>query len=168
MTRSPLIPLVVAGAFLFAARADAATQRCHTNPPKVIKIPKGADVRVTEQTCVIEFPEDARRAKYKAWVYTTWRPVGGGGVRPKQFEDYDVTARLELNQRGKDRVLTTRTCRIASRLNALVSGSYTCQTPVDGVYGRFGRFSGDGRVIYDIDGDGKNNFRWPLHGSPTV
>jgi hypothetical protein len=156
-------------AFLVAAPAHAANkQRCHTNAPKVIAIPRGADVRVSEQTCVIEFPVGAGRAKYKAWVHTTWRPSGSGGIRPKQFEDYNVTARLELNQSGPDRNLAKRTCKIASRLNRLASGSYTCQTDVEGNFGTAGRFTGDGSVVYDVDGDGKGNFSWPLTGSPAV
>jgi hypothetical protein len=153
-----------------AAPAHAANeQQCKTNKARVIKLPRGADVRVTEQTCVIKFPVGADRAKYKAWVYTTWGPTGSGGIRPEQFEDYNVTARLELNRPGTDRVLGKRTCRIASAINRVASGAYTCQTNVEGNFGTARAFTGDGSVVYDVDGDGKGNFpAWPLDGSARV
>lgn len=162
------IGLAAAG-LLFAAPAQAQnTQRCHQGAPKVIKLPRQADIRVTEQTCVIRFPVGTDRTKYKAWVYTTWRPAGGGVVRPKLFEDYNVQARLELNQRGADRVLGRRTCKIASIINRRASGTHTCQTNVEGNFGTAGGFTGDGTVVYDVDGDGKGNRSWPLHGSPRA
>jgi hypothetical protein len=169
MPRS-LMAAAVAAAFLVAAPAHAANeQKCKTNKPRVIKLPRGADIRVTEQTCVIKFPVGADRARYKAWVHTTWGPTGGGGIRPKQFEDYNVTARLEINRRGPDRVLGKRTCKIASVINRVASGSHTCQTNVEGNFGTARVWTGDGSVVYDVDGDGKGNFpSWPLHGSPRV
>ena len=156
-------------AFLVAARArarrEAALSHQHAqgdqDPARRRRPHNRADLRD-------RVPVDAGRAKYKAWVYTTWTPTGSGGVRPKQFEDYNVTARLELNHSGPDRDLGKRTCKIAARLNRLASGSYTCQTGVEGNFGTAGRFTGDGSVIYDVDGDGKGNFNWPLTGSPAV
>jgi hypothetical protein len=159
-----------AAAFLAAAPAIAANeQKCSPTTAREIKLPRGADIRVTEQTCVITFPVGTDRAKYKAWVYTTWGPKGSGGIRPEQFEDYTVTARLEINRRGPDRVLGKRTCKIASVINRVASGAYTCQTNVEGNFGTARVWTGDGSVLYDVDGDGKGNFpRWQLHGSPRV
>lgn len=167
-TLSLAVAALVAPLLLAAPAHARNTQRCHQGAPKVIKLPGQADIRVTEQTCVIKFPVGTDRAKFKAWVYTTWKPAGGGTVRPKLFEDYNVQARLELNQRGADRVLGTRTCKIAATINRAASGSYTCETNVEGNFGTAPRFTGDGTVVYDVDGDGKGNRRWPLQGSPRV
>jgi len=170
MPRS-LLPVAALAALLAAAAPAHAQneQRCHTNKAKVIRLPRGADVRVTEQTCIIKFPVGTDRARYKAWVFTSWQPTGSGGIRPKQFEDYNVTARLEINRRGPDRVLGKRTCKIASVINRVATGSHTCQTNVEGNFGTARVWTGDGSVVYDVDGDGRGNFpAWPLHGSPRV
>jgi hypothetical protein len=161
--------LAVTAAAVAPPAHAANTQRCHQGGPKVIKLPRQKDVVVTEQTCVIEFPQGNRRAKYKAWVHTTWRPTGKGSIRPKLFEDYNVKVRLEINRSGPDRVLGRRTCKIAHVINGRASGSHTCQTNVVGNFFSDGApFTGDGSVVYDVDGDGKGNRSFSLRGSPGV
>lgn len=161
--------LAALGLALSAQPAQAATQKCKFSPKRVIKIPKQADLEVDQQTCVIRFPQ-TNGSKYKAWVYTRWQRTGGGPILSKRVEDYIVHARLEFNDAGNDPNVETAECPITAKVNAEPAGSHTCQTPVSKTFHDNGppAHTGDGTVIYDIDGDGEGNKRWDLAGSPRV
>jgi hypothetical protein len=160
--------LATLGLALAAPPAQAATQKCKFSATRVIKIPKQADLEVRQQTCVIRFPQ-ANGSKFKAWVYTTWQRTGSGPILNKRVEDYIVRARLEFNQPGDDRNIEVAKCNITSAINRRPAGSQTCQTPVSVLFvDGPPEFTGDGTVIYDVNGDGKGNKRWDLDGSPRV
>jgi hypothetical protein len=169
--------VVVAAAAAAAPQAAQArnTQRCFPSNTHgvatVIRLPHIADVRVTEQTCVIKFPVGHGLARYKAWVRTTWAPTGSGRVTGERFNHYTVQARLEFRLPGGDRVISHRDCAIANTIDAFVHSSDVCQTPLSRTFvgGNPERaFTGDGKVVYDIEFDGKGSRTMHLHGTPRV
>jgi hypothetical protein len=156
------------GLAVAATPAEAATQRCKFDTTRVIKLPKQADLEVRQQTCVIRFPQ-TNGSKYKAWVYTTWQRTGDGPILPKRVEDYVVRARLEFNRKGDDDNVEGAKCSVTAAVNNRPAGSHTCETPVSATFHDGPpAFTGDGTVIYDVEGDGKGNKRWDLAGSPRV
>jgi hypothetical protein len=126
---------------------------------------------VTEQTCVIKFPQGNGLAKYKSWVHTTWAPTGSGRLDGNRFFRYDVHARLEFSRPGRDKTVLHRTCDVSGSIDGIVSGTYTCQTPVSHSFvgGSPERaFTGDGTVVYDVVSDGRPRRTMRLHGTPRV
>jgi hypothetical protein len=166
--------VAVAAAVPQAAHATN-TQRCFPSnthgAATIIRLPHIADVRVTEQTCVIRFPQGHGLARYKAWVRTTWAPTGAGRLSGDRFHHYTVQARLEFRLSGGDKVIREHDCPIGNSIDGLVSGSNVCQTPLSPTFvgGNPERaFTGDGKVVYDVEFDGKSSRTMQLHGSPRV
>jgi hypothetical protein len=163
------IGVAAAAAAMSALPAEAQNrQRCEQGAARVIKIPRQPDLRVTEQTCVLAIPQGGDAFKFKAWVHTTWDAVGGGDI-DKRFEDYVTQARLEFNPANPDTNLEVRSCNILPMINAAAGGSATCETPVSKTFIEVDpAFTGDGAVVYDVNGDGKGNFVRELRGTPRV
>jgi hypothetical protein len=171
--------LAVASVAAAAAAPQAAqarnTQRCFPSNTHgvatVIPLPHIADVRVTEQTCVIKFPVGHGLARYKAWVRTTWAPTGRGRSSGERFYRYTVQATLEFRLPAGDKVISHHNCAIANTIDAFVHSSNVCQTPLSRPFvgGNPERaFTGDGKIIYDIEFDGNGSRTMQLHGTPRV
>jgi hypothetical protein len=149
--------------------ADAQNrQKCKQGPARIIKIPRQPDIRVSEQTCLIAFPQGGNAFKFKAWVHTKWDAVAGGNIK-KRFDGYDIQARLEFNPASPDTDLEVANCNILPMINAAPGGEATCETPVSEAFTEVDpAFTGDGAVTYDVNGDGKRSVTRQLHGTGRV
>jgi hypothetical protein len=164
---APIAAAAAVVAAVSAQPAQAQNQQCDQGARKLIKIPRAPDVSISHQTCVIAWPQGGSDYRLKAWVHTTFESIGNGRLG-KRFEDFTVYARLEANKRGRDTNLKESKCDIAWLLNEARAQSNTCDTAI-GTYGETRpTFTGDGTVIYDVDGDGKGNRKVELRGTQRV
>ncbi|MFI9846092.1 hypothetical protein ACIHFD_54345 [Nonomuraea sp. NPDC051941] len=81
----------------------------------------------------------------------------------KRFDKFVVQARLERD----DRVIASQSCDLTDEINNEFDGSDTCTTSYVTSSAQDG-WIGDGKVTYNIDGDGKSDFTWNLHSSGEV
>lgn len=159
--------VVIAAALvgLGSTHADPAlanVQKCYWNPTTTYRLPGEQDVRVRHQVCVIKFSG----ARYKAWIFTRWSPVGGGAMHHR-FDAFKIQVRFEQDDEVAGYAPVW--CDITSQINHNKSGTQTCQTKVAGPVPRPDMANtGDGKVVVNVDGDGKGAATHQLHGSPVV
>ncbi|MEV4015457.1 hypothetical protein AB0J35_33640 [Nonomuraea angiospora] len=80
-----------------------------------------------------------------------------------RFDKFVVQARLERD----DRVIASQSCDLTDTLNNDFEGSDTCTTSYVTSSAQDG-WTGDGKVTYNINDDGKSDYTWNLHGSGEV
>lgn len=140
------------GLVLTAAPASAAS-KCGEDQKKTFYPPGRANTFVTARTCV-----QTDGTMKRGWVEISW--TGKAGAK---FDDFIVTARLERNDAERGYAY----CPITSDVNGSSSGSYTCD-PLPVRTSQTGGWTGDGKIIYDYNDDGKGDFTWDLKGSPKL
>ncbi|MFG1998775.1 hypothetical protein ACGFNU_06465 [Spirillospora sp. NPDC048911] len=140
------------GLVLTAAPASAAS-RCGADQKKTFHPPGRSNTTVTARTCV-----QSDGTLKRGWVEISW--IGGTGAK---FDDFVVTARLERNDAERGYAY----CPVTSDVNGSSTGSYTCD-PLPVRTSQSGGWTGDGKIIYDYNDDGKGGFTWDLTGSPKV
>lgn len=159
---------VVAAAVSAQPAQAQSRQECDQDVARVIKIPRQADVRISDQICVIAWPQGDGAFKFKAWVHTRWDRVGRGKAG-KPFDSYAVQARLEFNPANPDTDLEVANCDLWPPLKYHASGSVTCDTfPSDTFKEVDPAFTGDATIRYDVNGDGKGARTRELRGTHRV
>ncbi|MFB4262527.1 hypothetical protein [Nonomuraea sp. GTA35] len=146
------------GGLLVASPAQAASWTCDASwQTKSFDLPNKPDVTVRARACVYK-DGNTRRARIQfSWDTNTGVSVG------KRFDKFVVQARLERY----DAVFRHMNCDYTEALNYYVSGSDTCTTGYMTSTAQNG-WTSDGTIVYNIDGDGKDDFTWNLHGSDQV
>ena len=94
----------------------------------------------------------------------TWPGRRGGGANDgdRKFD----ALRLEVRAERYDQVYASASKSIAGEVNRSESG--TDSTPIARSESTLNNgWSGDGRVVYDIDRDGEGAHYWDLTGTPT-
>ncbi|GAA2869700.1 hypothetical protein [Nonomuraea rubra] len=146
---------VLVGASLAAASPAAATTNCSTWAKKTIALPGKPDLLVEARTCVLT---DGNYRKGR--VQVKWSQ--DGLTYGNRFDKFVVQARLE-----RSIVHATTNCDYRHEVNSQGGGSETCDTPfkyssVDGSW------IGDGKIVYNVNNDGKGDYTWGLKGSPSL
>jgi hypothetical protein len=145
-----------------------ARKECDQEAARVIKIPRLKDVRISDQVCVIAWPQGKNTFKYKAWVHTRWERVGSGKLG-KPLDSYNVQVRLEFNPADPDTDIDVRECDLWPPLDEHASGSETCETFISDTYKEIDpAFTGDATIRYDVNGDGKGSRTREMRGTHRV
>ncbi|MFC9972668.1 hypothetical protein ACFVH6_17445 [Spirillospora sp. NPDC127200] len=142
------------GALTLAAPANATDSKCATSTKEFPTTGFNADVKV--QLCLHRNwsgPGGSNETKW-ATAVVSWGESGSG-----KWENFDVQVRIEQN----DGVVKSKTCDVTNIGNT--SGSYTCKL---GPYTNISGNTADGKVVYNINDDGKGNQTWDLAGTPKL
>lgn len=141
--------------------AHAAVTECSDwgRNEKTFSLPNKPDVTANAIVCI----ENNGADYYAAYITVYWDggPVWLYGDR---FDRFEVDVYRERNQVLKGAVYD---CDITGEINNLTESSDTCLQPFRH-YDTGGRWTGDGWIVYNINGDGEGNKYWYLYGSPSV
>jgi hypothetical protein len=145
------------GTALMAPPAQAGSWSCYgTWDHRNIALPGKPDIDVSARSCVYK-DGNTRRAR----IQLRWEPnlEGLGGDR---FDKFSVQVRLEQN----DKVIASNWCDLRGALNG-DGGSDDCSTSYVASSYQYG-WTGDGKIVYNINNDGLGDYVWNLHGSNEV
>lgn len=142
--------LATGGALVVGATPAGAAVACKSNSKEFPTDWYNADVTI--KLCV-----RSENGGHFADAYVTWNEAGSN-----KFDRFTVEVRLERN----DADIAVDTCSMTASINSLYQGDDFCGR------GSFASGSGgwtaDGKVIYNINNDGKGDFVWSLTGSPAI
>jgi len=142
--------LAATGAMTYASPASAA-EACRTNSKEFPTSGYNADVTVT--LCV----RSNSSGGHFADGYVRWNEAGSN-----KFDKFWVEVRLERY----DADIAEDTCSMTSAINSLYQGDDFCG--IGSYSGGSGGWTADGKVIYNLNNDGKGDFVWSLTGSPVI
>ncbi|MFF4624955.1 hypothetical protein [Nonomuraea jabiensis] len=146
------------GSVLVSSPAHAASWTCSANwDTRSFELPNKPNVRAEARSCVYK-DGNTRRGR----IEIRWNTNPGAWIG-NRFDKFVVQARLERD----DRVIASQSCDLTDEINSDVHGSDTCTTSYVTSSAQEG-WTGDGKVTYNIDDDGKSDFTWNLHGSGEV
>ncbi|TYB51244.1 hypothetical protein FXF51_53940 [Nonomuraea sp. PA05] len=148
---------VAAAPAVAAQGASAVITNCTGSwAEKKIALPGKPDLLVEARVCVL-----ANGNYRKGRIQVRWSVDGlTYGVR---FDKFVVQTRLERH----DRIHQTENCDYEDEVNNQGGGSETCETAY--MYSSVdGGWTGDGKIVYDVNNDGKGAYTWDLGGSPSV
>jgi hypothetical protein len=137
----------------FAAGGEACTPNNRT-----FNIPNDPDVDVYIQMCIYKDGNFRGGFARVYWDVNSW-PYDHG----KLFDAFVVQVRTERY----DTATRTVTCDLTNSINSDDHGYSLCTTTAYTSVAQ-NAWSGDGKVTYNIDGDGNGNYTWDLSGSPRV
>ncbi|MDP4511789.1 hypothetical protein [Nonomuraea turcica] len=150
---------LVGGLGLSASPAHAAGWTCSASwASKSFDLPGKPDATVWARGCIYKDGSTrAARIEYK------WS--SGTAVDDRRFDKFVIQTRLERY----DLIQTTRYCDITDEINhpSENSGEGHCTT-LPYTSSLTGGWTSDGKIIYNINSDGKGDFEWNLPGSPQV
>lgn len=142
--------LTLAGALVLVSTPASAATQCKNNSKEFPTDWYNADVTV--KLCV-----SSANGGHFAEAYVNWSEAGSN-----KFDKFVIEVRLERY----DADMAVVTCSMTAAINSLSVGNDFCGR------GSFASGSGgwtaDGRVIYNINNDGKGDFTWSLTGSPSI
>jgi hypothetical protein len=145
--------VVIGPTAAFAASSEACTPNNRT-----FNIPHDPDVDVYIQMCIYKNGDFRGGFARVYWDVNSW-PYDHG----KLFDAFVVQVRTERY----DTATRTVTCDLTNSMNSDDHGYSLCTTTGYTSEAQNG-WSGDGKVTYNIDGDGNGNYTWDLSGSPRV
>ncbi|MFB4292010.1 hypothetical protein ACBI99_30500 [Nonomuraea sp. ATR24] len=145
------------GTALTAPPAQAASWNCHASwNEKSFNLPGKPDMTVWARSCVYK-DGNTRRARIELrWDQA--EPVYG-----ESFDKFAVQVRLERD----DTVITSGWCEFKQTLNDNPDGFGSCTSRYVTSSAQYG-WTGDGKVVYNINNDGNGDYTWNLHGSGEV
>ena len=150
--------LATGGALVVGATPASAAVACKSNSKEFPTDWYNADVTV--KLCV-----RSENGGHFADAYVTWNEAGSN-----KFDRFTVEVRLERN----DADIAVDTCSMTASINSLYQSLSVWFFFHHDSCGRgtFASGSGggtpDGKVIYNINNDGKGDFVWSLTGSPAI
>ncbi|MEU5976065.1 hypothetical protein [Streptomyces sp. NPDC047315] len=158
LSRGTLVMALAAGGILIAGNSTAQAapgpiRACSAHQVKEFPT-SGYNTDVNITLCVAP-----RTDGWIASVDGYW--TDGGGVR--KFDNFDIQVRLERN----DADVKVSLCDITAEINRADSGTIQCQTKIHKTENQKG-LSADGKILYDLDADGKGGYTWALTGSPRL
>jgi hypothetical protein len=123
----------------------------------------GSAATVKIALCLVRTPSGA----YTAVAVPSWSRVPG--VPPLQFEKFVIEVRLEHS----DARIKKRKCDRTEFINLVLSqdsfrNGQECHSPTVPKLTGERTWSADGRVIYNVDNDGRGVQIWRLHGSGLI
>ncbi|WP_432137021.1 MULTISPECIES: hypothetical protein [unclassified Streptomyces] len=122
----------------------------------------GDDTFVEIELCVQRVADG-----YEASADVNWFNGGDSSVDDhRKFDRFDVQVRVEQRVNGSDVVKGSRTCDMRFSINTSKRGGKFCTKFV--THDRTAKWSADGKVVYDLDRDGKGSYTWNLTGSPLI
>ncbi|MGW4497661.1 hypothetical protein ACWENR_03440 [Micromonospora sp. NPDC004336] len=142
--------LTVSGALVLAAAPASAATACKTNTKEFPTDWYNADVTV--KLCV-----RSNSTSHFADGYVSWNEAGSN-----KFDKFVVEVRLERN----DADIAVDTCSMLAAINSTYKGDDFCGRGSSA--GGTGGWTADGKVIYNINNDGKGDMVWSLTGSPSI
>ncbi|WP_157548463.1 hypothetical protein [Nonomuraea candida] len=162
VTRSACAAVAAAVAFatplLVSSPAQAAGWTCDAQwSTRDFSLPGKPDVRAWGRSCIYKDGNTRRGRVQIKWKATSSADLG------KRFDKFSIQARLERN----DKVIAGQWCDITGALNGEDEGSETCTTSYVTSTSQY-EWTGDGKVVYNINDDGLDDYVWNLHGSPEV
>jgi hypothetical protein len=161
------IPRLAAVASLFIASlsftpttAAWAASACSSPQEKTFSLPGKPDVWVGAELCV--YTSGSGNNNKQAILSINWQGSFLGG---KRFDKFVAEVRVERN----DIVYGNEQCNWTSDLNG-ISDSEGVMWDCYAYYSSSlnGGWTADGRIIYNINNDGKGDMVWNLAGSPRV
>ncbi|WP_328909054.1 hypothetical protein OG230_05830 [Streptomyces sp. NBC_00234] len=141
---------ILASGVYFGAPASAAVM-CSDRQLKEFATP-GENVDVSISLCV-----EKVNGVFKARAYGT--ATDGGGLR--KFDSFIVEIVLEKS----DVMQKYQDCIFTTRINDNANSNLDCTSPGTSAAGRY---TADGSIYYDLDGDGQGGYTWQLTGSPSL
>lgn len=130
---------------------------CYSNT-RDFSLHRKPDIAVRIDVCV----ESAGKNR-RAYVKGSWKG-SLGFIGGKRFDSFRVHYRLE----HRNRTIRIDDCDLTPRINNDYSGSFTCRKDTWYHHKSKKHWTGDGKAVYNIDGDGEGNKTWQLHGSPPI
>lgn len=142
--------MTACGAMVLGAAPASAATKCKSNSDELPTEWFNADVTV--KLCV-----RSANGGHFADGYVNWSDAGSD-----KFDKFVVQVRLERNNVSQ----AVDTCSMTAAINSTSVGDDFCGR--GSFAGGSGGWTADGKVIYNINNDGKGDITWELTGSPSI
>lgn len=162
------VVLACATTFGVAPAVAAVPDKCNANSQSKTFDTPGSNVTFKIKLCV---SLTSSTGKYHAYAMGSWS--GGGNYAIGEMDKFKLYLRLEID----DFIMRSETCEFRSGINWLPEESYKpsdipnlisgeCDLSTDGTNTGSGKWTADGKIVYNINNDGDGDKTWNLGGSP--
>ncbi|MEV7910831.1 MULTISPECIES: hypothetical protein [Streptomyces] len=162
------LALSCATTFGVAPAAAAVPDKCNANYQSKTFDTPGSNVTFKIKLCV---SLNSSSGKYHAYAMGSWS--GGGNYAVGEMDKFLLLLRLERS----DAIMRAESCEFRSGINWVPSDSFRpsdmptiisgeCDLNTDATNSGGGKWTADGKIIYNIQNDGDGDKTWELGGSP--